>query len=166
MCVAFGGLELAVQSTFDRHHFAQATIAQAPYFQSLHRAHRKRENRAFHEGIQLKGIQLKASNKSRFCDVTRDDNVGWHCTFTIKLNFKKASAECDLRFTNNDRILSLYRFSFCGATFRRPDPWLDLISSGWEERPGKARPPKRRYRWRCELLLCGSDIDLPAYGSK
>jgi hypothetical protein len=35
-------------------------IAQAPYFQSLHRAQRKRENRAFHEGIQL-----KASNKSR-----------------------------------------------------------------------------------------------------
>jgi len=35
-------------------------IAQAPYFQSLYRAQRKRENRAFHEGIQL-----KASNKSR-----------------------------------------------------------------------------------------------------
>jgi hypothetical protein len=35
-------------------------IAQAPYFQSLYRAQRKRESRAFH-----KGIQLKASNKSR-----------------------------------------------------------------------------------------------------
>ena len=41
-------------------------------------------------------------------------------------------------------------FSCCGATFRRPDPCLDLISSGWEERPEKARPPKKRYRWRYE----------------
>src|SRR3982074_3553035 len=91
------------------------------------------------------GIQQKP-----FCDATRNANVGWHSTFPIKLNFKKASAGCDLRFTNNDRILSLCRCSFCGATFRRPDPRLDLISWAGEERPGKARPPKRRYRWRCE----------------
>jgi hypothetical protein len=57
-------------------------IAQAPYFQSVHRAQRKRENPAFHEGIQQKP----------FWDATRDANVGWQSTFTIKLNFKKASA--------------------------------------------------------------------------
>jgi hypothetical protein len=46
-------------------------IAQAPYFQSVHRAQRKRENPAFHEGIQQKTV------------------LGCNA---IKLNFKKVSA--------------------------------------------------------------------------
>src|SRR5712671_2513544 len=41
-------------------------------------------------------------------------------------------------------------FSCCGATFWRPSPCLDPTSSDWAERPEKARPPKKRYRWRCE----------------
>ena len=51
-----------------------------------------------------------------------------------------------------------------------PDPCLDRILSDWEERPGKAHPPKKRLSLSLRaaasqgadtLLLCGSDIDLP-----
>src|SRR3981081_3596196 len=63
------------------------------------------------------------------------------------------AAGCDLQV---GIIIVYYRYliasPFCVAARPSggPDPCLDRILSDWEEQPGKAHPPKKRYRWRCE----------------